>query len=38
MMDKIAGATTFNQDDDLPILNIANELEGLGSRETSESM
>jgi hypothetical protein len=38
MMDKIVGATTVNQDDDLPILNIANELEGLGSRETSESM
>jgi hypothetical protein len=29
-MDKIVGATTVNQDDDLSILNIANELEGLG--------
>jgi hypothetical protein len=37
-MNKIVGATTVNQDDDLPILNIANELESLESREASESM
>jgi hypothetical protein len=31
MMNKIMGAFTFNEDDDLPVLNVANELEGLGS-------
>jgi hypothetical protein len=38
MMNKIVGATIVNKDDDLPILNIANELEGLWSREVSEGM
>jgi hypothetical protein len=38
MMNKIVGATTFNKDDDLPMLNIANELEGLWSREANEGM
>jgi hypothetical protein len=37
-MNKIVGATTVNKDDDLPMLNIANELEGLWSREASEGM
>jgi hypothetical protein len=36
MMNKIVGATTINNDDYLPILNIANGLEGLWSRELSE--
>jgi hypothetical protein len=38
MMNKIVGATTVNKDDDLPNINIANELEGLWSRESSEGM
>jgi hypothetical protein len=37
-MNKRVGATIVNKDDDLPILNIANELEGLWSREVSEGM
>jgi hypothetical protein len=31
-------ATTVNKDDDLPIINVANELEYLGVREASEVM
>jgi hypothetical protein len=37
-MNKIVGATTVNKDDDLPILNISNELEGLWRREANEGM
>jgi hypothetical protein len=37
-MKKIVGATTVNKDDDLPLLNIANELEGLWGREDNEGM
>jgi hypothetical protein len=37
-MNKIVGATTINKDDDLHILNIANEIEGLWRREASEGM
>jgi hypothetical protein len=38
MMNKIMGVSTVNEDDDLPVLNVANELEGLGSREASKGM
>jgi hypothetical protein len=38
LMNKIMGATTINDDDDLSMLNVTNELEGLGSREASESI
>jgi hypothetical protein len=38
MMNKIVGATIVNKDDDLPILNIANDIEGLWSREASEGI
>jgi hypothetical protein len=31
-MNKIIGDATFNKDYDLPMLNVANELEGLGRR------
>jgi hypothetical protein len=37
-MNKIVGATIVNKDDDLLMLNIANELEGLWSRESNEGM
>jgi hypothetical protein len=37
-MNKIVGATTVNKDDDIPMLNIVNELEGLWRREASEGM
>jgi hypothetical protein len=37
-MNKIVGATTANKDDDFPMLNISNELEGLWSKEASEGM
>jgi len=30
------GASTVNKDDDLPMLNLTNYLEGLGSKEASE--
>jgi hypothetical protein len=36
MMNKIMGASTVNEDDDLLMLNVTNELEGLGSIEASE--
>jgi hypothetical protein len=38
MMNKIMRSTTINKDYDLPMLNIANELEGLWRREASEGM
>jgi hypothetical protein len=38
MVNKIMGASTINKDDEFPMLNIANELEGLWSREASEGM
>jgi hypothetical protein len=38
MMNKIVGSTNVNKDDDLPMLNLANELECLGCREASEGM
>jgi hypothetical protein len=37
-MNKIMGATTINQNDDLHMLDLTNYLEGLWSRETSESI
>jgi hypothetical protein len=37
-MNKIMGATNVNKDDDFLMLNIANEFEGLWSREASEGM
>jgi hypothetical protein len=37
-MNKIMGASTINQNDDLPMLDVTDELEGLGSREASESI
>jgi hypothetical protein len=36
VMNKIIGASTINKNDDLPIINVTNYLEGLGSREDSE--
>ena len=36
MMNKIMGASTINKNDDLPILDVANYFEGLGSREAHE--
>jgi len=38
MMNKIVAATTLNKDDDLHVLNMANELEGLWGREVTEGM
>jgi hypothetical protein len=38
MMNKIVGVTTVNKDDDLPMLNIDNELEGLWRREVNEGI
>jgi hypothetical protein len=38
MMNKLVGATIINKDDDLPMLNIANELEGLWRIKSSEVM
>jgi hypothetical protein len=35
-MNKIMGSSTINKNDDLPMLNVTNELEGLESREASE--
>jgi hypothetical protein len=37
-MNKIMGVSTINQNDDLPILDVTNNLEGLRSRESSESI
>jgi hypothetical protein len=37
-VNKIMSASIVNKDDDFPMLNIANEHEGLGSREASEGM
>jgi hypothetical protein len=37
-MNKIVGTTTVNKDDDLPVLNVANELENLLGREANEGM
>jgi hypothetical protein len=37
-VNKIMGASTVNKDDYFPMLNIANEIEGLCSREASEGM
>jgi hypothetical protein len=37
-INKIMGASTINKNDDLPMLNVNNYLEGLGSREASESI
>jgi hypothetical protein len=31
-MNQIMGASTINEDDDLHVINVVNELEGLGSR------
>jgi hypothetical protein len=35
-MNKIMGASTINKNDELPLLDVANWFEGLGSREASE--
>jgi hypothetical protein len=37
-MNKIMGTATINQNDDLPMLDVTDYLEGLGSREASESI
>jgi hypothetical protein len=37
-MNKTMGFSTINEDDDLPVPNVANELDGLGSREASKGM
>ena len=37
-MNKIVGATTVNKDDDLTMLNIANDLEGLWRKEANEGI
>jgi hypothetical protein len=37
-MNKIMGASTINKNDDLPMLNVTNYLEGLGNREASEHL
>jgi hypothetical protein len=37
-MNKIVGATTVNKDDDLPVINVANELERFWGREANEGM
>jgi hypothetical protein len=37
-MNKIMGVSTINKDYAFPILNVANDIEGLGSRETSEGV
>jgi hypothetical protein len=38
VMNKIMGASTIYQNDDLPIVDVTDYLEGLGSREDSESI
>ena len=38
MMNKIVAATIVKKDDDLPVLNVANELESLEGWEASEGM
>jgi hypothetical protein len=38
MMNKIMVVSNVNEDDDLPMLNVSNYLEGLGSKEASESI
>jgi hypothetical protein len=38
MMNKIMGVSTVNKDDDLPMINVVNDIEGLGSREASKGM
>jgi len=38
VMNKIMGVATVNEDDDLPMLNVTNYLEGLERREASESI
>jgi hypothetical protein len=37
-MNKIMGASTVNEDYDLHVVNVSNELEGLGTREANEGM
>ena len=37
-MNKIMGASTINKNDDLNMLYLTNYLEGLGSKEASESI
>jgi hypothetical protein len=38
VMNKIMGASTINKNDDLPMLDVANYLGGLGRREANESI
>jgi hypothetical protein len=37
-MNKIVGAATINQNDDILVLDVTNLLEGLGGREAGESI
>ena len=37
-MNKIMGAATINQNDDLPMLDVIDYLEGFGSGEANESI
>ena len=37
-MNKIMGASTINKNDDLPMLNVTNWLEGLERREANENI
>jgi hypothetical protein len=37
-MNKIMGASNVNEDVDLSMLNVTNDLEGLGRKESSESI
>jgi hypothetical protein len=38
MVNKIMGTATVNEDDDLPILNLAIDIKGLGSIEDTKGM
>jgi hypothetical protein len=38
MINKIMGVATINQNDDLPMLDVTDYLEGLGIEEASESI
>jgi hypothetical protein len=38
VMNKIMGVATVNEDDELPMLNVTNDVHGLGSRESSEKI
>jgi hypothetical protein len=38
MLNEIMGASTINKNDDLPMIDVTNYLEGLGSREATKSI